>query len=84
MNDPTKREHIIYGNTESSFPLPFFKYVRIPGNENGIGTDPNPLANNENCAGKIISGALMGRIISIYVFALKYYFHLHMLSSSRL
>lgn len=57
----TERTRSIYGTEEWSLPLPFFKKVNIPRNENAVGLEGNPLGATENCGGKIISGALMGQ-----------------------
>lgn len=48
----------------SSMPLPFFKYVSIPhaGPEVPPGSVPE-----ESCAGKIVSGAVLGEYIYIYI-----------------
>jgi import inner membrane translocase subunit TIM22 len=55
----------IYGSEESSIPLPFFRKLNIPKNDKGIGVENNPLGNNENCGGKIITGAVMGGVLGV-------------------
>jgi hypothetical protein len=45
------------GNTAPSMPLPFYKFVNIPGA--GSGAPPGAVP-EESCAGKIVSGAVLG------------------------
>lgn len=63
----TDRSKSIYGNDEAAVPLPFFKFVDIPRNNNPMPS--NPFINTETCGGKIISGALMGNIYCVARYA---------------
>ena len=58
-----ERSKTFYGDHSLSYPLPFYKLVQIPKSD--VPVPPNPMFGGENCAGKIITGALMGILIPI-------------------
>ncbi len=55
-----ERSRTFYGDHASSYPLPFYKTVQIPKSDAPV--LPNPMFAGENCAGKIVTGALMGNL----------------------